>query len=251
MEHTKYRSAEPTRGRVHRRVRRGRLLGAVVAAGAMVAVTLPMFSSEAAVGGRRSIEVTTISDMVILEGYPNRAQVRIMAFRGGVMVGSATKRVQPGGTIELNHGGGSDCWESARTPNLRPGDKIRTRIIGTKTVDSMVVRGLFIDTVTPDDTSVTVDGRVRLTGRTGVPSGPLELRVRTANDDLRENVRADVQADGSWSHTIDLPAGETADEVVLEWIGGGAGELTVAEPGDPDDRATALRLPGCPRVEAD
>lgn len=247
MEHTKYRSAEPTRGRVHRRVRRARLLGAAVAAGAMVAVTLPMLSSEAAVGGRRSIEVTTTSDMTILEGYPNRARVRIMAIRGGVIVASAIKRVQPGGGIELNHGGGSDCWETGRTPNLRPGYTIRTRIIGTRTVDSMVVRGLFIDTVERDNVSdtVTVSGHVNLTGRTGVPSGPLELRVRTSEDN-RQNIRGDVADDGTWGPIeVAVPDGEAADaEVVLEWIGGGAGELTVAEePGDP------LRLPGCPRLE--
>jgi hypothetical protein len=245
MEQTKNRSTEPIRGRVHRRGRRRRLLGAAVAAGAMVAVSVPMLSSDAAVGGRRSIEVTTTSDLVILEGYPRRAQVRIMAFRRGVMVGFATKRVQPGGTIEMNHGGGTDCWESPRTPNLRPGDTIRTRIIGTRIIDSMVVRGMFIDNVEPGNGSVTVSGSVRLAGRTGVPSGALELRVRTATDDLRENVRADVQPDGTWSHEIALPAGETADEVVLEWISGGGGELTVAEPDGP-----ALRLPGCPRLEA-
>ena len=59
----------------------------------MVAVAMPVLSSvssEAAVGGRRSIEVTTTSDLVILEGYPRRARVRIMALRGGVIVGSAT-----------------------------------------------------------------------------------------------------------------------------------------------------------------
>ena len=249
MEEMKHRPAEPTRSsRVHR-TKRGRRLGAAMAVGAMVAVAMPVLSSvssDAAVGGRRSIEVTTTSDLVILEGYPRRAQVRIMAFRNGVMVGSAVKRVQPGGTIEMNHGGGADCWESARTPNLRPGDKIRTRIIGTRTRDSMVVRGLFIDNVVRGDTSVTVSGHVRLAGRTGVPSGPLELRVRTDSGDLRENIRADVSDTGTWSREIPVAAGEAAGaEVVLEWIGGGAGELTVAEEAGP-----ALRLPGCPRVEA-
>ena len=215
----------------------------------MVAVAIPVLSSvssDAAVGGRRSIEVTTTSDMVILQGYPNRARVRIMALRGGVIVGSAIKRVQPGGTIEMNHGGGADCWESARTPNLRPGDKIRTRIIGTGTIDSMVVRGLFIDTVVRGDTSVTVSGHVRLAGRTGVPSGPLELRVRTSEDN-RQDIRGALADDGTWGPIeVPVPAGEAAGaEVVLEWIGGGDGELTVAEePGD------ALQLPGCPRVEA-
>ena len=236
-----------------RRIGRGRALGAAVAVGAMVAVAMPVLSSvssEAAVGGRRSIEATTTSDMVILEGYPRRARVRIMAIRGGEIVGSAIKRVQPGGTIEMNHGGGSDCWESARTPNLRPGDTIRTRIIGTRTIDSMVVRGLFINTVERGESSVTVSGEVDLTGRTGVPSGPLELRVRTATADLRENIRSVVTAGGgTFTHEIAVPTGEGADaEVVLEWIGGGGGELTVAEPDGPV-LPRPLALPGCPRVE--
>jgi hypothetical protein len=250
MERMKHWRDEPTRSaRVHK-INRRRSLGAAVAAGAMVAVAMPVLSSvssDAAVGGRRSIEVTTTSDMVILEGYPRRARVRITARRDGVVVGSAIKRVQPGGTIEMNHGGGADCWESARTPNLRPGDKIRTRVMGTRTIDSTIVRGLFIDSVTRNDTSVEVSGHVRLAGRTGVPSGPLELRVRTS-EDFRVNVRPDVTASGgTFNRTIPVAAGEAADaEVVLEWIGGGDGELTVAEPDGP-----ALRLPGCPRVEAD
>lgn len=249
MNGMKHWRAEPTRStRVHRTNRR-RSLGAAVAAAAMVAVAMPVLSSvssDAAVGGRRSIEVTTTSDLVILGGYPRRAQVRITAIRDGVVVGSAVKRVQPGGTIEMNHGGGADCWESARTPDLRPGDKIRTRIIGTRTVDTMIVRGLFIDNVERGDTLVTVSGHVRLAGRTGVPSGPLELRVRTDGADLRQNIRADVSDTGTWG-PIDVPvaAGQGASaEVVLEWIGGGGGELTVAE-----EPGAAQRLPGCPPVE--
>jgi hypothetical protein len=240
---------EPTRsGRVHRRSNGGRRLRAAVAAGAMVAVAMPVLSSvssDAAVGGQRSIEVTTTSDMVILEGYPSRARVKIKVLRHGVVVGSAIKRALRGG-IELNHGGDTDCWESARTPNLRPGDKVRTRIMGTRTIDSMIVRGLFIDNVERGDSSVTVSGHVRLTGRTGVPSGPLELRVRTDSADLRQDIRADVSDTGAWG-PIEVPvaAGEAAGaEVVLEWIGGGGGELTVAEPTGP-----AQRLPGCPPLE--
>jgi hypothetical protein len=248
MERMNNRPPAPTRsGRVHRRTIRGRSLRAAVALGAMVAVTLPVLSSDAAVGGRRSIEVTTTTDLVILEGYPNRAQVKIVALRNGVTVGFATKRVQPGGSIELNHGGGSDCWESPRTPNLRPGDKIRTRIIGTGIIDTSVVRGVFIDSVTRDDASVTVSGHVQMTGRTAANTGVLELRVRTDTADLRQNVRGDVTASGgSFTREIAVPPGEgTGAEVVLEWSNAAGGELTVAEEDGP-----ALKLPGCPRVEA-
>jgi len=223
-----------------------RLLRVAVAAGAAMAVTLPVLSTDAAVGGRRSIEVTTTSDMVILEGYPTGAKVKIMAFRKGVMVGSAIKRVQPGGSIELNHGGGTDCWESAKTPDLRPGYRIRTRILGTKIIDNSIVRGVFIDEVTRNDSSVTVSGHVNMTGRTAANTGILELRVRAGDDDLRQNVRGAVtDSGGTFTREVAVPAGEAAGaEVVVEWSNGGGGELTVAEPA-----GRALRLPGCPPVE--
>jgi hypothetical protein len=184
--------------------------------------------------------------MVILEGYPTGAKVKIMAFRKGVMVGSAIKRVQPGGSIELNHGGGTDCWESAKTPDLRPGYRIRTRILGTKIIDNSIVRGVFIDEVARNDSSVTVSGHVNMTGRTAANTGILELRVRAGEDDLRQNVRGAVtDSGGTFTREVAVPAGEAAGaEVVVEWSNGGGGELTVAEPA-----GRALRLPGCPPVE--
>src|SRR5687767_3307573 len=140
--------AEPTRsGRVHRRSNGGRRVRAAVAVGAMVAVAMPVLSSDAAVGGSRSIEVTTTSDMVILEGFPENRRVKIEAIRAGKVIAFATKRTQPGGGIELNHGGGSDCWESRRTPNLGPRDKIRTTILATGVRDTSYVRGVWIDSV--------------------------------------------------------------------------------------------------------
>ncbi len=252
MERMNHWHAEPTRsGRVHRTNRR-RSLGAAVAAGAMVAVAMPVLStvsSDAAVGGRRSIETTTTSDLTLLSGYPRSARVLIKVFRRGNVVGFATKRAFRG-EIELNHGGGFDCWESPRTPNIRPGDKIQTRILGTSIRDFMIVRGVSISGVVEGATSITASGNVRLgTGRTAVNPARdvLELRVRTANGDFREDIGGSVNADGSWTHEIGgIPAGEVAGaEVVLEWSNPGASELTVAElPGDP------VRLPGCPRIEA-
>ena len=253
MERMKHRPAEPTRSsRVHRFNRR-RTLGAAMAAGAMVAAAMPVLSSvssDAAVGGRRSIETTTVSDLTILAGYPRSARVRITVFRRGVVVGYATKRAFRG-EIELNHGGGPDCWESPRTPNIRPGDRIQTRIIGTRIRDFTIVRGVTITDVAPGATSITASGNVRLgTGRAAVrPGDVLELRVRTANNDFRELIDASVNADGSWTHEISgIPADEVAGaEVVLEWSTPAGDELTVAELGDP--AAPALRLPGCPPVE--
>jgi hypothetical protein len=256
MERMKHRPAEPTRSsRVHR-TKRGRRLGAAMAVGAMVAVAMPVLSSvtsDAAVGGRRSIETTTVSDLTILAGYPRSARVRITVFRRGVVVGYATKRAFRG-EIELNHGGGPDCWESPRTPNIRPGDRIQTRIIGTRIRDFTIVRGVTLTDVVPGATSITASGNVRLgTGRAAVnpDTDVLELRVRTASGDFREDIGTSVnRTTGSWTHQISgIPAEEVAGaEVVLEWSRGAAGdELTVAELGDP--AARGLGLPGCPPVE--
>ena len=85
---------------------------------------LSSVSSDAAVGGRRSIETAAVSDLTILAGYPRSARVRITVFRRGVVVGYATKRAFRG-EIGLNHGGGPDCWESPRTPNIRPATGFR------------------------------------------------------------------------------------------------------------------------------
>ena len=60
----------------------------------------------------------------------------------------------------------------------------------------MVVRGLFIDTVTPSRT-----GRPSRSAapcgsrRTRSPLGALELRVRTDSADLRENIRPRVDVE--------------------------------------------------------
>jgi hypothetical protein len=238
--------AEPTRsGRVLGRSNGGRMLGAAVAVGAMVAVAMPVLSSDAAVGGSRSIEVTTTTDLVILEGFPENRRVKIEAIRAGKVIAFATKRTQPGGSIELNHGGGSDCWESRRTPNLGPRDKIRTTILASGVRDTSYVRGVWLDTVAAGADSVTASGRLRLgDGPTAVNPARdiLELRVRTAGGDFREDIiPSDVDPDGSWSHEISVPGGAVGAEVVLEWANPAGRELTVAEEAGP-----AVRLPGCP-----
>jgi len=229
----------------------------------MVAVAMPVLSSvssDAAVGGRRSIEATTTSDLVVLAGYPSSARVYIKVVRGGTIVGSATKRAFRG-EIELNHGGGPDCWESRRTPNIRPGDRIVTRVIGTRIRDFTIVRGVFVEAPTFGANSITVSGRVRLgTGRATVNPGRdvLEVRVRkdgnwagTDSPSIRAGLNAaDVQADGSWTHTFDnldatdVDTAAAGNETTLEWSNPGASELTVAEPA-----GAALQLPGCPPVE--
>ncbi len=109
------------------------------------------------------------------------------------------------------------------------------------------MRGVWLDTVDPGVDSLVATGRLRLgDGPTAVNPARdiLELRVRTAGGDFREDIApADVDAEGNWSHEISAPGAADGDEVVLEWANAAGRELTVAEPAGP-----ALRLPGCPPV---
>jgi hypothetical protein len=265
MESLTYRRAEPTRARrVHNRSRRVRLLRAAVAVGAMVAVTVPVLSSDAAVAGRRSIEVTTSSDLVILSGYPSRAQVKVQVLRKGVVVGFATKRTTRAGALELNHSGraAGDCFESPNTPNIRPGDRVRTTILSNGVRDFTVVRNVVITGVEFGATSITVTGHVgQGAGAAAVDLARdvLELRINketnwfgTGRSDLRETVGASVDpATGDFTHVIDglnaadVNEAQGASDTVLEWSrGAAADELTIAEWAVP-----TARVPGCPPVE--
>jgi hypothetical protein len=254
----------PTRaGRVHRRNARGRRLRAAAAAGAMVAITMPALSADGAVGGGRSIEVFTGTDMIGLSGYPPNSNVKVEVVRHGFVVGFATKRTDSLGGIVMNHVGGAagDCWDS-RSPDVQPTDTIRTTILkpgGDR--DTSVVRGVWIDDVeSPDATTLTVSGHVAVEGPGAVDPAVdvLELRIDkdtdwfgTGRSDLREVV-ADVQADGKWTHEITATAADVAEaeaegETSLEWSDGTTdvpSELTIAEFGEQEP------LLGCPQAAA-
>ena len=172
MELMKHWRAEPTRASQGAQEPTAAQLGAAVAAGAMVAVAMPVLSSvssDAAVGGRRSIEVTTTSDLVILRA--TRVVPGSGSWRSGteVIVGFATKRIQPGGASRSTTAAGLTAGSRARTPNLGPGDKIRTRIIATARPGTPAMCGACSSTAWLGADSVTVTGRVRLgDGRTAV-----------------------------------------------------------------------------------
>ncbi len=253
MESRKHWRVAPTRsGRVHRRSNRRPSLRAAVAAGAVVAVALPVLSADAAVGGRRSIEVHHGSGLVLLQGYPARTRVKIQVLRNGTVIGFATKRTDGTGAIEMNHDGraGGDCFESPNTPDFQPRDLIRTTILSNGVRDTSYVRGVWIDTE-PGTATTTITGRVRLgTGATAVRPGTdvLELRVRTDGGDVREDILpGEVDGDGNWSHEMGgVTAAEVANgEVVLEWSGPAdvPDEITVAE-----QPAPAVPADGCPPI---
>lgn len=238
---------------------------------ASVAVAVP---SWAAVKDPRNLEVDYSRDFVLLEGYPAGADVRVQVFRGadstagsGVQIGDHTGTVQAGdpSTLEVNHGGAAagDCWVGS-TPDIQPGDKVVTTLVGTSDTDYTFVRDLTFNE--------NADGS--LTGRAlGNEVGgefvmtPLELTDpdgEAATGDFLEGKRVTSVADrififappaeggydaatGNFTSAV-LPGGAGEGEVTLQYVKAGVGEAvesTVAAPSDtpPEDLAPAA---GCP-----
>ena len=251
--------AEPTRsGRVHRRSSRGRRLRAAAAAGAMVAVAMPVLSADGAVGGTRSIEVFPATDMIGLAGYPPNTNVKVEVLRHGFVVGFATRMTDSLGGIVLNHVGGAagDCFDPPSSPDVQPTDTIRATVLkpgGAR--DTSVVRGVWIDDMRFDNTTITASGHVSLTGPEAVDPAVdvLQLRIDkdtdwfgTGRSDLREEISAaEVQDDGTWTHVITATAPDVAEarvdgETSLEVAAALSSELTIAEFGVQEP------LVGCP-----
>ena len=268
MEHVRQWRVGPTRAsRVYRRNTAGRRFRAAAATGAMVAVTMPVLSADGAVGGGRSIEVFTGSDLIALTGYPPNTQVKVEVVRQGFVVGFATKRTSFAGVIEMNHVGAAagDCFESPTSPDVQPTDTIRTTIPGPGgATDTSMVRGVWIEDMEFGDTTITVSGRVALEGPAAVnpDTDVLELRINketdwdvTGGSDLREDIGGNVDPDGTWEHVLNVSESDAAEaanpanrETFLEWSDGAAvtpSEMTIAEFGDLEPIA------GCPRAATD
>ncbi len=262
----------PTRGsRVHRRNTGNRRLCAAAATGAVVAAAMPVLSADAVPSGGRSHEVATQSNLMIFAGFPPNTDVLVEVVRRGEVLGFATKTADGEGLIEMNHdgapgGGDGDCFESATSPDVRAGDRIRTTIQPGGTPESSVVRGVRINRVrygVPNARSITVTGRVTLgTGPAAVNRrrDVLELRINkdtawdgTGRVDNREDINGSVNRDGTWRHVMngsarDVREAARSSETFLEWSANTEAsppELTVFDFGDPEP------LAGCPRLQRD
>jgi hypothetical protein len=201
----------------------------------MVLTTLLLFSTlgsplaqpaQAAVGGDRVIEVFYERDIVSLDSYPANTPVTIEVVRAGQVVGSVTRATDESGFLEINHIGLNDCWTSEFTPDIAPGDEVRTSFqdaaTGLQVSDFTVVRDVFInlDAIVFDDASgtITVKGHAKSTAEASIQPGVdiLEFRMNKVNRDnpwgdntdeasrrdLRADVAADLQPDGTFSHVF-------------------------------------------------
>ncbi|MGI8875338.1 MAG: fibronectin type III domain-containing protein, partial [Egibacteraceae bacterium] len=126
------------------------------------------------------------------------------------------------------------CWDPPATPDIIPGDTVRVTVLDgagqpTADVDSTATRDLFIDLEATEfdavNNTITVHGHARSLGTAPIAVGAdtLELRLNKVNTgntwshisparkDLREDVGADVQPDGTWTHVF---VGLTSEDVV-------------------------------------
>jgi hypothetical protein len=244
----------------------------------------------------RAIEVFYERNIVALEGYPADTPVTIEVVRGAEVVGSVTRSTDATGFLEINHVGDGDCWTSASTPDIKPGDKVQTTVLNADgsprpdasgagaDVDFTMVRDVFVDldAIAFDDVNgtITVKGHVKSTEAAPIVPGQdvLEFRMNKANRDnpwgdngdpssrrdLRADIGADLQADGSFTHVFgDDPATPeneslTPEDVVdarengvdqaLLWLPGPIDEARVTPEATFFDASEGVP-PGCPPLE--
>jgi hypothetical protein len=251
----------------HKSLRRGAIAATLAT---MTALSLSSIPADAAVTGGESIEVFTGSNLISLTGYPAGQDVRVEVLRQGIVIGSAVKTTDGAGVIEMNHIGAeaNDCFDGPTSPDVMPGDTIRTTVVSNPTNrDTSVVRGVWIDDIQYGATTITVSGRVTLgNGPSAVQPGAdvLELRINKdspwdVNDrpnrrDRREDIGASVNPNGTWTHVLnasvaDVNEAQAGSETFLEWSAAAGeteafpSELTVAEFGPGE------ALPGCPPMQ--
>jgi hypothetical protein len=204
-----------------------------------MAATTP---AHAAVKSGRLIETFHGINYVGISGFPANVEVRTEVVRGSTVIGHATKRTDRTGFYELNHVGGADCFDT-RTPDILPGDVIRTEVIGEPSdTDSMTVQDVFrsepeVDVATG---TIRVTGQARVAG-TETPLDNIEVRLNHpggtweapgAGGRMDWRVEGQIAADGSFvavfeGGSADDVANVASAEVAAEFANADLSEITV------------------------
>jgi hypothetical protein len=220
-------------GGMARKVLATSLVAAVLSGSALVG------SATAAVTGGQTIEAFIGTNLVGLSGYGAGEEVTLEVIRAGNTIGTATKTADGTGFIEINHDGvaGDDCFDSANTPNIKPGDTLRTTgaVSGE---DFEVVRDVGINfnqiTTNTRTDKITVSGHARSTARAPIArTDVLELRLNKAGEnpwegtggrtDLRVDIGRNLDAQGNFTRVLRVSHNDAVDwkrnpgEVFLEW----------------------------------
>ncbi len=264
-----------------------KLLAASVLAAALAIPTLVSTAAAADnVTAGRTIEAFTGTNLVNVQNYPANRSVTIAVLRNGVLVSSVTGKTDATGFAEFNHVGGGqvskggDCFKPPVSPDIMPGDTIRTRTAGDPAgrFDRAVVRDIEVDfeTIAVGASTITISGRVNpdATAATGVAPGTdiLELRLnkgdrndlwdtgpgldqdRPGRRDLRVDIGENVQPGGTWTRVLNVGSQDAQNwenfpgEVSLEWSEAPpAGDEEVDPPAIfVADEAEGEALLGCP-----
>jgi hypothetical protein len=208
-------------------------------------------SASAAVTGGQTIEAFIGTNLVGLSGYTPGESVKLEVIRENAagaeqVIGTATKTADGTGFIEINHDGtaSNDCFDGPNTPNIKPGDKLRTtgdpEPAGSG-VDDEVVRdiGVKFNQITTNTRTdrITVSGHARdLPGALIRNTDVLELRLNKAGEnpwegtggrtDLRVDIGRNLDAQGNFTRVLRVSHNDAVDwkrnpgEVALEWSAG-------------------------------
>ena len=217
-------------------------LRASALAAALLALGATAAPASADVKSGRLIEAFHGINYIGVDGFPANEDVLVEVVRGTTVIGHTTKRTDRDGFFEVNHVGGSDCFDT-QTPDILPGDVVRTTVVDDpQDKDSALVRDVVneapvVDAATGD---ITVSGHARVPG-TATPLDAIEVRLNHpggtwdasgANSRKDWRVQAAIAADGSFVATFsggsadDLQAVQNA-EVASEWVNAAGTEITV------------------------
>lgn len=113
----------------------------------LILLALLVSAFAAAPAEARTIEAFIGSNLVNVQGHPPHTDVTVEVLRGGVVVGSRTMTTDADGFLEINHVGDADCFDPPATPDVTPGDVIRTTTAGDDpgVTDQATLRDLAID----------------------------------------------------------------------------------------------------------
>jgi hypothetical protein len=242
----------------------------------------PTASAQTAPAG--TIEAFIGTDLVNVQGYPPNTEVSIQVVRNDIVIGSVAGTTDVEGFVEFNHAGGGqvseggDCFEPPATPDVLPGDTIRTvhQEGLNEVVNSAVVRdvGVNFDQISTNVRAgtITVSGHARSLPDADLTPGAdvLELRLnkgsadlwdtgpgldqdRPGRRDLRVDIGENVRANGTWTRTLNVGTQDARDwqnapgEVGLEWsVGAGADEEAAPPAIFVADEAGGEAIVGCP-----
>lgn len=221
-------------------------------------------SASAAVEGGQTIEAFIGTNLVSLYGYAPGESVKLEVTRknaAGVeqVIGTTTRTADSDGFIEINHDGtvGNDCFDGPNTPNIKPGDTLRTTSMSvppggvSSEVDSEVVRdiGVRFNQITTNTKTdkITVSGHARdLPGAPIARTDVLELRLNKAGEnpwegtggrkDLRVDIGRNLDRQGNFTRVLKVSHNDAVDwkrnpgEVALEWSQAAVGEEEALPP---------------------